>query len=982
MASASVSPELEDFWKTLWHVDVFKDHGDISYDQTVINEFLADSTYKTTQRFGDKFISTQGASASRNGGGGNMIYYEDLFEYLTLKPLAAVFSKEVGKPAETITLRESLVGKEISYDIKAFDFKDGKGLKEFITDSVYLSVDTTSHLEDMLSSYKSAGGPADKMMYYAYTREIESDPALKPTYDKLKSTGTSNLFYYELPAPENPTIIAYPKFSQQDKMSYFYCKYPVFLRNDGMKKNKKLKVQLSYVDKTGTPVLVAQGANTAGAIQKFEACLKNVVGKQPDDVSKELVFISKHHGDVAQTMVKFRDVRLESIETKQRIISNAFSAAFVSIDVNAITKALTLDVPYILMYTPDKKRIIAWKKLAELSEEEKLNIARRKLENERVITQNLFDRMETQIEVYNTKLETGVISRLIDTFQVFATRLLENPFKEGASASSYREVLREGIQIAVLASFLPQKDEFQNIDIPEGLSKDIIIAAPAISELKDIQKQLTTIITKTNSLIQYLDNLPDKLFSKDRAGNLTGLAHVSLQNDTILEFVKSGVKLELKRDKIYFTDSLNTITLQYDKGDVSFDTLLCRSGTKLNTMWGFDIIYFCWIRLNSLNVPIATRFIEKLRTIAINIRQEDPRKPNKIETFEFGLGIVGIGLTSPSLAETFPVIGGTQTQVLVETKVESPKTKTKILRLKAPTKEPLEQYFSDVVQALDDMIHHLRFILDLTYLYNYQTKIPHTTFQKLGFSTLNTFISKTFGEKYQVTPSLIAALAAEERASKRGGVYESRFKELIKEAIGFKLTKLPEDAEKVPMFGTKANEKPAGVVSTFSVLPYYEQTAEVISKKIQRETVNLFGIGGAKTKMSARQTRKKYNKLQPQKLALKPVKLDSLRRRVGTLEALRKTPKRTQKYGFPIRTSLGSLVEARHHNLEKAQKKLKELEDLLKLIYTMEDTDWFPEGKIETRTDRNINMGRGGRRHLRITRKSRNHKRRTQRKIT
>jgi hypothetical protein len=73
-------------------------------------------------------------------------------------------------------------------------------------------------------------------------------------------------------------VIAYPSYSDEitnDGMSYFYCKYPVFLSNDGIREIKKynLKSTLSYIrDRAvggdGKTITIPDGANIAGAVTK------------------------------------------------------------------------------------------------------------------------------------------------------------------------------------------------------------------------------------------------------------------------------------------------------------------------------------------------------------------------------------------------------------------------------------------------------------------------------------------------------------------------------------------------------------------------------------------------------------------------------------------------------------------------------------------------------------------------------------------
>jgi hypothetical protein len=162
---------LLDFWKTLWHVDVHKDHQ-AGYDKDVVNSYLPDATYRTTQTIGDNYISTAGQEANRNGGDGNVLGFAELFQYLTKVNFSDIQKLKPNAPEFNAELNADVMGKAVNYKIKVFDDKgnaEGSKLDEFIGDNnIALFVDTSSHLPELLQNYNAA-----KTIAYAYTREIE-----------------------------------------------------------------------------------------------------------------------------------------------------------------------------------------------------------------------------------------------------------------------------------------------------------------------------------------------------------------------------------------------------------------------------------------------------------------------------------------------------------------------------------------------------------------------------------------------------------------------------------------------------------------------------------------------------------------------------------------------------------------------------------------------------------------------------------------
>jgi hypothetical protein len=837
------TPKLLDFWKTLWHVDVHKDHGN-TYDADIINSFLPEPTYTTDQQIDDKYkISKEGELANRNGGDGNVLGFTELLKYLTNIDFSNIQKEPPGFTTES-NLNVELMGKSVTYDIKVFDDKGLAGdskIDEFIgQNNIALFVDTSSHLPELLKNYNE-----EKKIVYAYTRELESDPAGKTTYLTIEEEN-QNRFFYELPAPNNPTVIAYPPYLTEateateatDGMSYFYCKYPVFLSNDGIRELKKynLKTTLSYIRNDGKTITVTDGANTAGAITKFKDGLKKVLGIASDNVMKEIVFISKHHGDVAQSLVKFRDVQMECPKTNEKINTADYKAAFVSIDVNAIIKALTIETPIIFMYPPEKDRIIVWKNSS-------LNSPESQFEYEKRFTRDLQTKVLASVNTYNDKtLHTQINNAMVAakaTINFNLDVLDGQPLKYYSDL--YKNTLKLGVQLSTLLKYIPdmslnmvdpvafnRQADIDAITIIEGLSKEEIESK--INELKVIQKYLSEKEATLVIPIQYRTLLLEG----------ANLEAVSFEKEVLLQFKEyqtdskaSVLKLADKRAGLTYTftkdDKLiehmwEVTNLAYNIGDTSIKTLECRFGTKLNISWAFDIIHYCYNNLKEYK----TLFIETLTKIVEKI-PNDIGKPSKIDTFKFGLSIVNVPLAG--------FIGGSKTEVITSVSSEVKEEPSRILRLVKKnnlntSSEPLE--IIALRTEYDDMISHLEFILDILFLYKYNNRIPYAAFEQVGLQIYEKFFKRVLGSEYGVSRKGYYELKTSRRPnSMKGGVeeYISEQKKLIEHIYATEATEGIEEAaggageglEKKDVFDNKPF-----LTTQFSIIELYD---DIVSRE-------------------------------------------------------------------------------------------------------------------------------------------------------
>lgn len=817
---------LLDFWKTLWHVDVHKDHGN-TYDANIVNSFLPEGgKYTTTQEIDGFKISSAGQKANRNGGDGKMLGFAELFKYLSGINFSEIQSRPIGYKSESI-LNETLMGKQVKYQIEVFN-DDGTGvpskLSEFIgPHDIALFVDTSSHLPELLENYGK-----DKKAIYGYTREIESDPADKTTYLTIGKPNQDR-FFYELEAPNNPTIISYPPYTKDDPMSYFYCKYPVFLSNNGIREPKKynLNSTLSYVRNNGNTITVTDGANTAGAFDKFKNGLKKVLGIGSDKDMKEIVFISKHHGDVAQSLIKFRDIQMKCPKTGKEINTADYKATFVSIDVNAIIKALSVETPFIFMYPPDKKHIIVWKNNS-------LNSPKVQFESEKRFTQELQTKLLANIETYNTKVLDINNNRelvLAKIQEVLTPGEIESGKPLEYYAEKYKEILKVGVHIATLLDYVPE-EELVNID-PESANKEAEIASitsegktdeeilTQIRELKEIQKFMARkeaeLVIPANYQTVSLQggNLEAVSFEKEL---IVEFQDYKTTSDTLLQGIANTritPAVSFKKGNKRVDYMWEVVNLAYNIGDVAIDTLACRFGTKLNNSWAFDLIHYIY---HSLSKEYKTTFIQTLLNIVENAPQ-----PTKMDTMLFGLNLIGIPIETPIKGGMIETILQKPSQILT---LKTNTTKPASFELSGPkSPEPEETHLeiTALKTEFNDIIAHLEFIIDIINLYEYDSKIPTSAYELFGLKMYNRFFKRVFGPQYEVSGQTLSGLAAIRRREQKGGAYNPFEAKLIEEVFESEGRTYHQELKDVPVFDS-ANY----LTTQFSILNLYE---EIVSKE-------------------------------------------------------------------------------------------------------------------------------------------------------
>ena len=778
---------LIDFWKTLWHVDVKKDHVR-DYDTKIINNFLPNATYSTTQTYNGTHITKQGETANREFNH-KVVDFSDLFGHLTGQTFKTLCNLGIGSKRD-IELNPTLLGPGVKYAIEIFDI-NGNNMNGFVEgNNIAMYIDTFSHIPDMMSTFKRQS--VNRQLTYAYTREIESDPADKMTYLTIEANNQSS-FYYESPAPQNPTIITYDTFNPNDGLSYFYCKWPIFLVNNGPTDTIKYKlgIELSY-SRNGQPVLITEGMNTAGGSRNASNAVLKFSDITQSDLIKEMVFISKHHGDVAQSLVKFRNVRMENPKSKGSYIdTNKYEGAFVSIDVNAIIKALTIQMPYIFMYPPTKDKIIVWKNTTNITDTDRYNYqvqyTQEKIDqyiSKYKAYSNNIDKINANREMFNKKIE--------DRFNCLGggAAAVADADADANALKRYKKLIEDGFSFAILSKYVPPK-KLEHIE--KSIPDVFIVARYSIEDLHKLRndeinvainelKALQANFEKESSIIQ----IPEKYGNSDI---FSDKAKLLVEKEVGLLFNKNNDKYKLTNSKVV-KNIWEYIDFRFivgqGRGDKP-DSITCRLGTRLNSSWGIDLIQYIHTELKKYNKDKANNFIICLKNIVKTLSADE------IQTFNFGLQFIHFddnkemiggmpvhGLRPPrwsKAASTYHPYSKSATHTVSRAASARNTRKLRPQLRKQAFKAPTD-YATFVFQELDYITHHLHEMYKLACIYNNPAYINDKLGDKLGdelcdelcdelFKTavlieLNFYSNKIFGDNFIDTTNDDMGIAAKQ----------------------------------------------------------------------------------------------------------------------------------------------------------------------------------------------------------------------------
>ena len=347
----SVDEKTKDIWKILWHSDVKKDHKS-NYDPDVVDSLLPD-TFIRTDLFapknprGSQVLNVPDLEALfnyvvKNNDNPAIPVYENLFE--TVKKIN-VFGKLYNvKIIDNVPkTQEAYTG---DFATKVNEAIQGNKLTLFI--------DTSNHTDLILNNAVTQVDGAPKNIVYAYTRATENDAAGKMNLKTSTSDVYRSRLYCESVDPGATQSVTYPNYTAESSgigLSHFYCKYPVTLTQlpSSAKQRAKggLNITMHYT-KDGNTVEIPNGGNIATGTGTVKNKIKKALGITLSKETKELIFIAKHHGDVAQVLDKYRLIPSENYTNGDKYTigdqTNNSQSCFVSIDVNAITKAFTVGI--------------------------------------------------------------------------------------------------------------------------------------------------------------------------------------------------------------------------------------------------------------------------------------------------------------------------------------------------------------------------------------------------------------------------------------------------------------------------------------------------------------------------------------------------------------------------------------------------------------------------------------------------------------
>lgn len=354
-ASQAAQNALEQMYANFWYIDVQKDHGD-DYDVNIVKDIISLPRLDRVQPPNS---------------------FRDFFSAVTRSPYLDIQNLNLDQSIPEETIRAPFAVPNTPYSYTYFYVKRGpdnavtihNALSRFgLNQKIVMFTDTHRNGIEFLVKWPSGD---DKIpLIHAHTREIENDPCGKMNLSsaKLKLGAKSRLlekfkerFYYELPSPTNPRGLYYPPYRavggqlNPDDLSHFYSSYHVLLENNGLTandENRSLNVKLQYSQDGATYMNVHMKANIASVFEKIK---KEVMAafrfKRADDV-KKMIFLSKHHGDVAQILAAKRpDIELTSYDGSKRIHTKDYIKCFESYDVNPISKALLEGIDLIFFHT-------------------------------------------------------------------------------------------------------------------------------------------------------------------------------------------------------------------------------------------------------------------------------------------------------------------------------------------------------------------------------------------------------------------------------------------------------------------------------------------------------------------------------------------------------------------------------------------------------------------------------------------------------
>ena len=645
---------IEDFYRKLWHCDVKKDHGK-SYDRDIVNSLLP-------------VHLTQAVAVPSK---------ESLFNSIV-----------TGFRSELDTGICQVPCINASYTYKVFPINTQENVREvassinaFLGDLEVIKItDTTRHGAELLVHLSN--------VKQAHTREVEYDAAGKMNPDSLSGNDKNTFkskFYIELPGggvnPKGLQYIPYTSSNQLGTISEFYTNKDIILHNNGVKDASKgtLNVSFDYANEKGGRTTVIEKSNIAKVLLRAKEFLHSIFGGLPEATRKEMVFLSKHHGDIGQVLTRYRDIELTpfnnitTANTTGNIRSTKYSIAFESYDLNAISKAFAVGTDIIWFHPPSDgddeedsedqttKKIIIFKREYNISIEERLHRLYEKAERQLAEIQETFKTLKANIETLNSR-KTAFNAK----WQEFVRQALS---PEQAEKEKYIEVLKKGIQFSELSRYLPKGN---------------------ITDVSDLQYLTTNIFTDDTQRM---------------------LKDVGLEKDIIIEcsYVSSTVRL-LRDPRVDDCWSL----LDFDEDGKTpakrRRVLSAFTGSTFLRSWAFELVYHIYNTFSTYNHDFAKQFITKLYSTL---------DPSHQASFTYGLQLKGIEFSKQS--------GGTYSTTYKRKNKRSRKYSKTFRKQKGGSNEITVNVLHDILQyfnVIHDIIQGRGLTSYSKYLGKYASEVP------------------------------------------------------------------------------------------------------------------------------------------------------------------------------------------------------------------------------------------------------------------
>jgi hypothetical protein len=696
------NPWIEDFWLALMNTDIKKDHGE-DYDLEIVKRIIANNTFHDELQKTMKIVEGE-YSEEKKRVTGNIIKavandYIPLWNCLLYDNLESIFKNSTYDKIRSSNMGDSgklyVNGTTFEYIYKVFNRPavdnisnfNTKPINDFIGSDFVKITDTGKKIESMIKSWGS------NTLHQAHTREVEIDAA-----SKTRSTGIESKYWVEtIQNNKNPIYVEYPKYEigkKNNELSHFFSSRNVILEHKGVKQTGKINVNLYYQNDKNEMTKLDSGLNTAAAYTKK---VKNAFGSKEADDIKEAIFLSKHHGDIAQVLSYYRNITLTNFnkQTDIRTKDKDFLHVFETIDILPTLKAFSIGVDCIWFYPPsvaseedNDKRLIIFKRLKSekdfKKQEQKLfNEIKRK--QKQVAT--LYKSLKIKVDEYNEKIQN--IKTKINNFNTRAVVELDeisaraiNLANEKERIEKYKSLIEKGLQIGILSCYLPPVElnavELGNLNLTVTLS--------------GLQKEYVRLLDIQNNLKISNDFLNLKILKDDGT-----LPYLNISNIIVFE-----------ENKPKYDVCFNRISLPQIKNVSSIGKLTGGLGGTFISGWGLDLLSCAYNNIK--NIHIKRTFIQYLSNIFNG-------NENYSIIFNHAKDLLGI---TRNLAES-SFHGGTRrvtgTVTVFETRKKSKtKTKTKTRNNKFPGEGHVLEDIQDnillniVVYELDE---YFKFFLDV-----------------------------------------------------------------------------------------------------------------------------------------------------------------------------------------------------------------------------------------------------------------------------